>query len=194
MINVAHITPGRSDLNYGKAINDIVKCLPDDFWVCLRDIDTMPAYHEVFFKQVEDIANTDFGLVGCMTNRLGLKNQLINGILSENTDWKNERAIGKTQYAKYGSNVREMDFKKENIADCIGGVMQLFPKKVWKAVGGFREGQLLMDGGFIDWHFSKAIIEKGYRVGIADGIYMIHMYRPDAANPKSAIQHLIRKN
>lgn len=193
-MNIHHITPGRSNLNYGNAINDIVKCLPDEDWICLRDIDTMPSYHEVFFKQVEDISKTDFALVGCMTNRLGLKNQLINEIFSENTDWKHHRAIGKREYAKHGSKVRIMDFKKERIADCVGGVMLLFPKKIWKEVGGFREGQMLTDGGFIDWHFSKAIIEKGYKVGIAEGIYMIHMYRPDAANPKSAIQHLIRKN
>jgi hypothetical protein len=72
-IKVHHITPGQSDLNWGEAINDIIWELPDDDWVCLRDIDTMPLHHRVFFKQCEDIANAnEFDLVSCMTNRLGV--------------------------------------------------------------------------------------------------------------------------
>ena len=41
-MKVHHITPGRSDLNYGKSINDIIYSLPDEDWICLRDIDTIP--------------------------------------------------------------------------------------------------------------------------------------------------------
>ena len=48
---IHYITPGHSDKNYGKAINDTIRHLPDNDWICLRDIDTMPAYHEKFFEQ-----------------------------------------------------------------------------------------------------------------------------------------------
>ncbi len=37
---------GRSDKNIGRAINEIVNALPDNDWICLRDIDTLPMYHE----------------------------------------------------------------------------------------------------------------------------------------------------
>ena len=66
---VHHITPGRADLNFGKAINHVIEFLPDDDWVCLRDIDTLPLHHRVFFKQCEDIANSgEWDLVSCKTN------------------------------------------------------------------------------------------------------------------------------
>ena len=67
-IQVHHITPGRSDKNFGRSINQLIENLSDEDWICLRDIDTMPLHHRVFFKQCEDIANSgEFDLVGCMT-------------------------------------------------------------------------------------------------------------------------------
>lgn len=186
-VAVHHITPGRSDLNLGKAINDIVRVLPDNCWICLRDIDTMPSFHEVFFKQVEDIAkNTTFGLIGCMTNRLGLRYQLHSGTSSNDTNWINHRKIGKERYEMYGSHV-------EPTTETLAGLFMLFPKKVWMAVGGFPEGNIRINGSFIDYHFSIAVKNKGYKSGIASGIYLIHMYRPDATNPRNATQHLETK-
>lgn len=187
---IHYITSGNSNLNLGKEINDFVKLIPNNDWVCLRDIDTMPSYHEVFFKQIEDISKTDFGLVGCVTNRLGLKHHLIDGIKQENSDWKYHREIGKSRYNKHGSNVREMDFKMDNIEDSIGGVMMLFPKRVWLDVGGFEEGGVSINGCFIDYLFTKAVISRGHKIGLAEGVYMIHMYRPDAIDTRYATKHL----
>jgi hypothetical protein len=184
-VNVHHITPGRSDLNLGKAINDIIRLLPDEDWICLRDIDTMPAYHEVFFKQCEEIAEAnEFDFIGCMTNRLGLKHQLHNGKMSEDTNWKSHRNIAKERYKKYGSKVNGTN-------EYIAGLFMLFPKKLWLAVGGFPEGGIKIKGAFIDYHFSKAVKDKGFKTGIAQGVYLIHLYRPDAKFARRAIQHLI---
>ena len=82
---IYYITPGHSDKNLGREINNFVKLVNDDDWICLRDIDTMPAYHEKFFEQVEELAKSDYGLIGCMTNRIGLKHHLYNAILSDNS-------------------------------------------------------------------------------------------------------------
>jgi len=183
---IRYITPGHSDMNLGREINDYVKRCDDNDWLCLRDIDTMPAYHEVFFKQCEDISRTNFGLVGCMTNRLGLKYQLHGGEISNNTDWIHHRNIAKRRYTEFGSMV-------EVTENTVAGIMMLFPKRVWVDVGGFPDG-LYVKGGFIDYHFSKAVMEKGYKCGIALGVYVIHQYRPDAPNPKSAVGHLIKSN
>ena len=184
-VNVHHITAGRSDLNLGKAINDIVRVLPDDDWICLRDIDTLPAYHEVFFKQCEDIAEAnEFDLVGCMTNRLGLKHQLHNGKMSEDTNWKNHRNIAKERYKKFGPQVIKTN-------EYIAGLFMLFPKRLWIEVGGFPEGGIKINGTFIDYQFSKAVSDKGFKVGIAQGIYLIHLYRPDAKFARRSIQHLV---
>ena len=60
---IHHITPGSSDLNLGKAINDIVKVLPDTDWICVRDIDTMPAYNEKYYKLCDELIKSDYGLI-----------------------------------------------------------------------------------------------------------------------------------
>ena len=187
---IHYITPGHSDLNLGREINNYVSLVDDNDWICLRDIDTMPAYHEKFFGQCEEISKTDFGLVGCMTNRLGLKHHLLGDEKDENTNWKYHRAIGKVLYNQHGSNVKEMDFKLNVMADSIGGVMMLFPKRVWTAVGGFEEGGVSINGYFFDYLFTKKVIQAGFKIGLASGIYMIHMYRPDATDTRLYTKHI----
>lgn len=182
-INVHHITPGRSDKNFGKAINDIVKLLPDEDWVCLRDIDTIPMNHEQFFIQCEEIAKkNEYGLVGCITNRLGLKWQLHGGVFSEVMDMMKHRNIAVELTEKYGSEVcRSMN--------SIGGLFMLFPKSTWIKVGGFPEGSIMIKGRFIDYAFWESVKKSGIKVGIAKGIYMFHAYR--MGKDKRDIKHLI---
>ena len=64
--NVHHITAGRGDKDIGKAINDIVRGVDDDDWICLRDIDSMPTNHREFFKQCEAIAQAGEFRVGVL--------------------------------------------------------------------------------------------------------------------------------
>lgn len=182
---VHHITPGSADKNLGKAVNTIVNALPNQDWVCFRDIDTMPAYHEKFFQQCEEIAaQGKFGLVSCITNRLGLRYQLHQQKLSQNTDWLYHREIAKKRYQQYKSTVTPTD-------QTLGGLMLMFPVKVFKEVGGFPEGGIMIDGSFFDYHFSIAVKNARYKLGIANGIYLIHMYRPDFKTPRANIKHLL---
>lgn len=183
---IHYITSGNSNLNLGKEINDFVEMIPDTDWVCLRDIDTMPAYHEKFFSICESIAKSDYDLVGCMTNRLGLKHQLHNGVSSNNTDWNYHRKIGKIRYAEHGNRI-------EHIQENIAGVFMMFPKRTWLEVCGFLEGGICIKGKFIDWYFSNAVKEKHMKIGIATGLYLIHMYRPDAVNTRHATSHLCKQ-
>jgi len=110
-VAVHHITPGRADKNIGKAINDIVKHLPDEDWICLRDIDA--------------------------------------------------------------------------------GLMMLFPKRLWKEVNGFEEGYIVHPNGrYFDDMFSSKIKYKGFKMGIATGIYLFHFYRLGKENPSNYRNHL----
>ena len=161
---IHYITPGRSDLNYGKSINDHIKHLPNDAWIVLRDIDTMPAYHEKFFWFCEQYSKTQYGLIGCMTNRLGLKHHLHNGQMSLNTDWKLHRSIGKDRFRVYGNKIQKCNFEMREMADTIGGVFMMFPKKTWLKVGGFEEGGVSVGGYFIDYLFSKAVLACGFKI------------------------------
>jgi len=181
---IHYITPGNSNLNLGKEINDFVRLIPDQDWVCLRDIDTMPAYHEVFFEICEDLIKSDFDLISCMTNRLGLPYQLHKGVLDNNTDWMYHRKIGKQRYEDFSTEIFET---KETVA----GLFMLFPKYTWDYVGGFKEGGIAVDDCFIDWHFSVAVRNLKLKTGIAQGLYLIHMYRPDAGkDTRHATTHL----
>lgn len=187
MITVHHITPGRADLNYGKAINDVIEFLPDDDWICLRDIDTLPLHHRVFFQQCEDIANArEFDLISCKTNRIGVVHQLHNHKISNNFDIKHHLQIAYERYEHYGSSVVES-------CGLVAGVMMLFSKKTWEDAGRFREGGVQVDGSFLDYIFSSTVEKIGGRIGIAKGIYMFHIYREWADNTRMGYKHLLKK-
>jgi hypothetical protein len=183
--SVHHITAGRADKNIGKAINDIIKGLPDGDWICYRDIDTIPMSHETFFKQCEEIAQRgDFTLVGCMTNRLGLERQLYGGRISDNPDILYHRKIAKELFEQYGSEVKRVN-------GGIAGLMMLFPKDLWIEVGGFDEGGIVsINGNYFDYNFSMKAKAKKAKIGVADGIYLFHFYRFEAENPKISTKHL----
>lgn len=183
-ITVHHITPGHSNKNIGKAINDLVRGLPLTDWVCLRDIDTLPMSHKTFFNQCEKIAiEGKADLISCTTNRLGLKYQLYKGEFSENSDINYHVEIGEKLAKQYDSEV-------EIINDALGGLMMLFSVRLWRDLGGFPEGAIAIDSKFFDWHFSMNAKNKGYKLGIAKGIYLFHLYRWGATNPKTDTKHL----
>lgn len=185
-VNVHHITPGRSDKNIGKAINEIIEKLPNNDWICLRDIDTLPMYHEKIYKQCEEIAQAaEYDLVGCMTNRLGLHYQLVGGRKSNDSDILNHRKIAVELYNEHGSNVMP-------IQQVIGGLFMLFPKSTWNAVGGFPEGGIQINGHFFDYHFCKQVMAKRLRIGISKGIYLFHYYRfQNGDDTRKSISHLL---
>jgi len=186
-VYVHHITPARSDKNFGKAINQMIEGLPDNDWICLRDIDTLPAWHEEFIKQCEEVANNPqgFGLIGCMTNRIGLDYQLVPGMFEE-FDIRKHRAKAK-ELAK------NRNIKSIGTAQTVGGLFMMFSKKIWLEVGKFPEGGVMIKGSFIDYLFSVKVRAKGYKLGIAEGIYLFHSYRLDAKNGETRkdIQRLI---
>ena len=181
-VSVHHITPARADKNLGKAINQIIEGLPDNDWICLRDIDTVPPYHEAFISQVEELVNNNQGyeLLGCMTNRLGLKWQLVDGMFDE-WDMKKHREVAK-ELAKKNT------IKPLHRGQTVGGLFMLFSKQTWKKYGKFPEGGIKIKGSFVDYHFSLAVRGKK---GIAEGIYLFHNYRPDAKDTRRATNHLI---
>lgn len=174
---IFYITPARSDKNFGKAINDHIELLPEDAWIVLRDADTTFLTPD-YVKQIEDIVNNyghEYDLIGCYTNRIGLKYQLLNGELSEDVNIKNHIKIAKEQFEKYGSKTVPLH---KNIA----GFFMLFSKKAWNEHK-FDEGLFITKSeggravsGYIDYWFSNYFAKKK-RVGIAKGLYVFHVYR-----------------
>ena len=186
-MQVHHITPARSDLNFGKAINDLIVNLPDEDWICLRDIDTIPPLHKEFILQCEQIASEGkFDLVSCMTNRIGLNHQLHKGIFNEDFNFMNHKTIAQELHGRYGCQVVET---KKTIA----GLMMMFKVETWRKVGGFPLGGIQIKNAMLDYWFCKKIIAIGGKMGIAKGIYLFHAYRMGEVNPRRSTKHLTTK-
>jgi hypothetical protein len=186
-MKVHHIVPGRSDLNFGESINDLVKGLPDEDWICLRDIDTMPLLHKEFIFQCEQIVKTTpYQLIGGMTNRIGINQHLYKGIFSEDYNLVNHKAIAQELFDKYGCDVIET---KKTLA----GFLLLFSVNTWKRAGGFPVGGIQINNAMLDYHFSKRVLKIGGKLAIAKGIYIFHNYRMGEKNPRTFRKHLTTK-
>lgn len=182
-VNVHHITPARSDKNFGHAINQLIERLPDHDWICLRDIDTFPPDHVSFIKQIEEIANNPgpYSLIGCMTNRLGLEYQLVPGMFNE-FDVKKHKDIAKELSGKN-------TIKPLQGLQTVGGVLMLFSKRTWLRAGKFPEGGIVIKNKFVDYLFSRSVMKFG-KLGIAEGVYLYHNYRIDAKETSTHTGHL----
>ena len=141
-------------------------------------------YHEKFIQQCEEISNNPHGydLIGCMTNRLGLPYQLVPNMFNE-WDVKVHRAKAKELSEK-------PKIKSLHRTQTIGGLMMLFSKQTWLKAGKFPEGGIILNGSFVDYHFSKAVGKFG-KLGIAEHIYLLHLYRMDSNDTRTNKQHLI---
>lgn len=183
--SVHHITPARGDKNIGRAINELVAKVDDNDWICLRDIDTVPPLHKQFIRQCEDIAMSgQYDLVGCITNRCGLERQLYKKHLSDNMDMMYHIKVAEELFVRHGSDVTDY-------TGTIAGVMMLFSKKLWLAIGGIDEGAIVnKHNEFFDYTFSKKAMAVKARIGIADGVYLFHLYRPKSSTPTTDILHL----
>jgi hypothetical protein len=177
---VWYFTPGRGDKNLGRSYNEHCDLVPEDEWICIRDGDTM-FLNPYWPKQIEDIILTHgdkFPLISCVTNRLGLENQLPFGF-SENSDITYHLNIANRLFA---SKYLEVDTTKTETA----GLFMLFPKKTWNAVK-FELG--LVNGNvFVDYQFAHAVRTKLGNIGIAQGLYLFHLYR--MGKHKRNIEHL----
>lgn len=183
--SVHHITPARGDKDIGRAINELVINIGDHDWVCLRDIDTVPPLHKQFIRQCEDIAASGkYDLVGCITNRCGLERQLYNRKLSDDMDMRHHIKVAEELFVRHGSDVT-------HYTGTIAGVMMLFSKKLWLEIGGIDEGAIVNKRNeFFDYTFSVKAMAVRARIGVADGVYLFHLYRPNSQSPTTDIMHL----
>lgn len=176
---IYHMTPWLTG-DIGGGINGFVRCLPDDAWVCLRDGDTsflMPQWG----KQVEAIVaehGDTFDLIGAMTNRIRAPYQLHEGVFSEEADLSRHVGIATQRWGGYGTAVAPVPYGP------IAGFLMLFRKSTW-ARHPFPERSIYFDSAFTD-----AVRHNGGKVGVALGLYVLHLYRWGKANPTGHVAHL----
>lgn len=164
--------------NIGKAYNEAIAELPDDCWIVLRDGDTMFLTHD-WGSQIEAIikANPYYDLITCMTNRLGISDQLLYGEIND-YEIGDQIDVAKACWTNHGTEVVP--------AKLAAGLCMIFHKSIWVKAKGFPEHSITFDRVF-----SERVINNGGKIGIAKGLYIFHLYRFGQAKPQFAIKHLI---
>lgn len=180
MINIHYITP-YCEGDIGKGINQAISLLPDDSWVVLRDADTMfltPKQQ----KQVKDIveSNPSYDLIGCRTNRLRSEHQAIYEHFNEDSLLKHIQ-VAKEQEKCYYGEITELPEP-----EVVAGMFMLFRKSLWNKIK-FQEKTIQFD-----MIFSDKVREQGGKLGICQGIYLLHLYRYEAENPFNEIDHIVK--
>lgn len=163
-MKIIYSTPFNTSKNIGKALNDFCEIVPEDAWIVLRDMDTLPLCPE-FGKQVEQVImnNNGYDLISCMTNRLNVSDQLHNNGISDNMDILHHIEISKQRWDEHGALVKE--------AKLVAGLCLIFRKSLWNRIM-FTENCL-----HFDKIFSQSVLKEGGKIGIAKGLYLFHIYR-----------------
>lgn len=174
------ISPYRQDKDIGKAINDAIKQLnpADDDFIVHCDYDALWLLPESKAQVIEILESTDFDILGPRTNRLGVTNQLVPGIYGE---WDIIKHVEGAKLLRegQGNNVRR-------VHEILAAFCLCFRVSVWKEQGGFCENNLQFD--FI---FCATAMQRRRKIGIMDGVYVFHLYRPLSANPAMDYKHLV---
>lgn len=171
----------QSPPNIGGVINLAIKQLNTDEidWICLLD-------HDVMFlrpdskKQLEQILETtDYDLLGPVTNRLSMNQQLMPGMFDEYDIRKHIECANALHDANYG--------KVMPLNDILAAFCLCFRVSTWQKLGRFHENSLQFDS-----LFSWAARSLKMKLGIMTGIYVFHAYRLMSDNPTQDIKHLLQ--
>ena len=177
---IYHITPYLTG-DIGKGINDTIRMLPEDSWICLRDIDTMfllpeqPMWIETLVR-----SNPQYDVIGASCNRLGSTYQLFDGERSEDPNIENHIQKARVARLVFGGDIEEVPYGVP-----LAGFFLLFRKSLWQEIP-FEERSIQFD-----LIFSNKLHPEGKRLGIMRGMYLFHIYRLGSQNPQMSISHLI---
>lgn len=174
---IHYISPFRSDKNIGKSINDAIEQVNpnDEDWIIHCDMDVCFLLPDTK-SRIERILNTtDCQILGCMTNRLGLTYQLVTGMFNQDNIWSHIEMAKQIQ----SDEVVE-------VRHILAAFMLCFKVSVWKRFK-FTENSIQFDSIFC----AKAM-NKGVKLGLMTGIYVLHLYRYQSVNPATDYLHLLR--
>lgn len=163
---IVNIQPWRTDKNLGLANNEEISKCNDDDWIVLTDGDScwvLPDWGTKIEQVIQDYGDK-FDLIGCVVNRLGGLHQCYNNEFDTEVNGYKEWEKANECWDKHGSLVEE--------TTGIAGVCLIFKKSTWKKAGGFREKTITADT-----EFCKSVRKSGGKIGLAKGLYRMHLYR-----------------
>lgn len=178
-----YISPYRTDKNFGLAINEAVKAInyaPDD-WFCLTDHDTLWLLPDTKAQIERILQTTPYDVLGCMTNRIRSKEQLVGGYFNPDDRIKEHIRIAELCQ----SAGRDMVVEAKGV---MAAFMLYFRVSAWEKAGGFAEVAINFDT-----IFNQACRAQGLRIGLMRGVYVWHSYRLQSRIPLQDVTHLINK-
>lgn len=161
-------SPYRTDKDLGRAYNQVMALLPDDWWACFHDIDTSFLTPDCGLIMREyAIRNPDAGILTCLTNRVSTLStkQLLCGRVSEDPNIKNHIKLAEAQ--------KNFLYQTTDINRDISGMLMMISKKTWTDFP-FPEGGKCLG---IDTHYNRLIRGNGKKILRMDGLYLWHTYR-----------------
>lgn len=172
-MNIYYSNPYSTSKNFGKAINDFCKLVPnDEDWIVIQDGDIIyltSDWGQRIHKALE-LDGDKFGLVGCYTNRLRGVHQLHEAKFSFNHDLEYHYKIAES-YDKVGIQ----DIGKLGVA----GFFMAFKKSTWIQTKGFAENTRVFDT-----IFNQSVRALGMKVGLIRSLYVYHGYRIWSKSPE----------
>lgn len=161
-------TPYAEDKNLGRAYNTAFEDVEERDWVCLRDHDTLFLTPDAISIMHEYTRNfPDTGIFTCRTNRIHplAKDQLVGGIVSENTDIR--------YHIQLAEQMRSLGVTVSEINHVISGFLMLISKKTWREIK-FPENMKCLG---VDNFYSQAILDAGKKIYRMESVYLWHSYR-----------------
>jgi len=155
-------------------------------WICLTDID-MLFFNSDIGKQITDIVNLHrdkVQLLGCMTNRLGLKWQIEHPGLYDEHNIRVHAAVARELRTKWQNEITILNLP-------VAGLCMLFPVWLLRNFGFQKHVSEDSERGpiFFDYDFSERVIQAGGRSGLMRGVYAYHAYQP--LQTDRTITHLV---
>lgn len=169
-MNIYNFIAYDTDKNLGKAYNACMDLVDDDDWVVFIDHDAMFVQRD-WYKNVKRVIeeNPEYGFFTCFTNRIGCPWQLVPDIDRDNHDLRYHKEIGKAL-----EQITEEEVIDVTKASPLSGVVMIVQKKVWKKIGGAKDGFLSVDNSL---HYRCT--QNGVKVGAIRSLYVYHWYRGD---------------
>jgi len=177
-MNISFISAYSTDKDIGGEYNRLIEMI-DDEYIFIKDGDCLfltPDYGDKIEKIIKD--NPEYDMIGCMTNRLSGSHQRI-GQMEENPDINYHINMANKLWDDNGSLIYPTF--KNAAAMCM-----ILKKKIWKRIR-FKENCC-----FFDRLFCEEALSLGYQIGIAQGLYVFHLYRWGKEHPENYVNHLIK--
>lgn len=180
MAKVFYLTPFKEG-DIGGGINESIALLPHDAWVCIRDADTLFLTSDVQ-RQINAIADSEpeYSVIGCRTNRLR----------SAVVTYDRDRLFECDSITTHIEAAKELEKSKWGIVsplpprEVVAGMFMLFRVSLW------HQFKFPNRSIYFDTEFCEVVKALGGKLGIAEGIYLFHLYRWGKADPFNDISHL----